>query len=132
MLPTRGANDRGETSTQTVLIVPVILSMFFMAAHFAVLAHASHVAQLAAQRGAQIAAAANGSIDVLNKAKRHSAQTVADLGGHLANSPQLLYTSSLTGMKVDLEVQGIVPFLPTQVRRTVWMSNEQFILEQDR
>jgi hypothetical protein len=106
--------------------------MFFMAAHFAVLAHASHVAQLAAQRGAQIAASADGSVDVLNEAKRHSAQTVADLGGHLAKSPQLLYRSSLTGMKVDLEVQGIVPFLPTQVKRTVWMANEQFILEQDR
>ena len=125
-------NDRGETSTQTVLIVPVVLSMLFMAVHFAVMAHASHVAQLAAQRGAQIAATADGSPDVLSDAQRSSAQTVSELGGNLAASPRLEYTSTLMGMTVELEIQSIVPFLPTRVQRTVWVSNERFMLEQER
>ncbi len=106
--------------------------MLFIAAHFAVLAHASHVAQLAAQRGAQIAATADGSPDVLYEAKQASLQTVEDLGGHLAASPRLDYTSQLTGMTVVIAVQGVVPFLPMRVERTVWVSNEIFILEQDR
>ena len=103
-----------------------------MAVHFAVLAHASHVAQLAAQRGAQIAATADGSPDVLSDAQRSSAQTVSELGGNLAASPRLEYTSTLMGMTVELEIQSIVPFLPTRVQRTVWVSNERFMLEQER
>ena len=131
-LPTRGGSDRGETSTQTVLIVPVVISMLFMAVHFAVLAHASHVAQLAAQRGAQVAATADGASEVLIDAQSRSAQTVKDLGGHLTRAPQLEYTSTLTGMTVELQIQGIVPFLPTRVLRTAWVSNERFMLEQER
>lgn len=132
MLPTRGGNDRGETSTQSVLIVPVVLSILFMAVHFAVLAHASHVAQLAAQRGAQVAATRDDAPDALSDALRISQQTVSELGGHLAQTPRFVYTSQLTGMTVTLTVQGIVPFLPTQVERTVWVSHERFVLEQDR
>jgi len=131
-LPTRGVRDRGETSTQTALIVPVILTLLFTSVHFAVFAHASHVTQLAAQRGAQLASTAGGSVNVLNEAKNVSVQTVAELGGNLAQGPQILFTSSLTGMRVETEIQQIVPFLPTHVTRTVWVSNEQFIMEQDR
>jgi hypothetical protein len=97
-----------------------------------VFAHASHVTQLAAQRGAQLASTAGGSVNVLNEAKNVSVQTVAELGGNLAQGPQILFTSSLTGMRVETEIQQIVPFLPTHVTRTVWVSNEQFIMEQDR
>lgn len=106
--------------------------MLFMAVHFAVLAHASHVAQLAAQRGAQVAATQDDAPDALTDALRISQQTVSDLGGHLAQTPRFVYTSQLTGMTVTLNVQGIVPFLPTHVERTVWVSHERFMLEQDR
>lgn len=103
-----------------------------MAVHVAVIAHASHVAQLAAQRGAQAAAAADGSVNVNTSAIGTATQTVTDLGGHLAQTPQILLLPRLTGMRVDLQIQGIVPFLPTHVQRTVWVSKEEFILEQDR
>jgi len=131
-LPTRGASNRGETSTQTVLLVPVVLSLLFMSVHFAVFAHASHVAQLAAQRGAQIASTADGSVDVLSNASQISIRTVAELGGHISQSPRIHHTSFLTGMTVAVEIQRIVPFLPTRLERTVWVSNEQFIMEQNR
>jgi hypothetical protein len=103
-----------------------------MSVHFAVFAHASHVAQLAAQRGAQIASTADGSVDVLSNARQISIRTVAELGGHISQSPQIHHTSFLTGMTVAVEIQRIVPFLPTRLERTVWVSNEQFIMEQNR
>lgn len=131
-LPTRGTSDRGETSTQTALLVPVVLSLLFMSVHFAVLAYASHVAQLAAQRGAQLASTSDGSTEVLNNAIQYSIQTVADLGGSVSRSPRIHQTSLLTGMTVSVEIQQIVPFLPTTLERTVWVSHERFIMEQDR
>ncbi len=131
-LPTRGGSDRGETSTQAVLIVPVVLSLLFMSAHLAVLSHASHVAQLAAQRGAQIAAGAYGSPEIMQMAQVQSQQTVADLGGNIVGLPQVLSSSRMTAMTVELSVDGIVPFLPTHVTRTAWVSKEEFVLEQDR
>lgn len=131
-LPTRGGNDRGETSTQTVLIVPVVLSVLFVSVHLAVLSHARHIALVAAQSGAEIAASADGSNEILMRAREQSLRTVKELGGHLAEVPHVVSTSALVGMQINLEIVGIVPFLPTHVVRTVWVSREQFILEQDR
>lgn len=131
-LPTRGGNDRGETSTQAVLIVPVVLSLLFVSAHLAVLSHASHIAQLAAQRGAQTAATADGSTEIMQLAQVQSQRTVADMGGHVVGLPRVISAPRIMGMTVELSVNGIVPFLPTHVTRTAWVSKEEFLMEQDR
>lgn len=115
-----------------MLIVPVILALLFLSVHLAILAHASHVAQLAAQRGAQVAATANGSVSVLRRSVETVNRTIQDLGGNLDSAPQVKQMNRLVGVSVVLRVQGVVPYLPTRVERTVWVTNEEFIMEQDR
>ena len=125
-------NNRGETSIQTVIIVPVVLTVLFLAVHLAVLGHASHVAQAAAQRGAHVAAASNGSMNGLRQAVSLSSNVVQELGGELGSLPVVRRSGRTVGVTVHLVTQKIVPFMPNNLRRTVWVAQEEFIREQDR
>ena len=125
-------HDRGETSTQTVIIVPVILMVLFVGVHLAILGHATHVAQLAAQRGAHIAASANGSVGEIQRAVQQASEVAHELGAHLASPPTLQWNGRTVGLTVHLVTQRLVPFLPTEVSRTVWMAQEAFLKEQER
>lgn len=124
--------DRGETSTQTVIIVPVIITLLFLIVHIAVLSHASHIAQVAALRGAQIAASANGSVDEINRAIQQSQQIARDMGTSLATQPQVTWNQRSVGLSVRVRTQSVLPFLPNEVERTVWVAEEKFMMEQDR
>ena len=125
-------NDRGETSTQTVIIVPVVLTVLFLAVHLAIIGHASHVAQVAAERGAQIAAASNGSVSGLHFAMKQASDVVHDMGAHLGAAPTVQLSGKTVGVTVRLVTQKLVPFLPSTVSRTVWVAREEFVKEQDR
>jgi hypothetical protein len=125
-------HDRGETSVQAVLLVPVVLGLFFLATHAAVLAHGSHVANLVATRGAQLSA--TGTVLGFQKtaALNEMEQVVIDLGSHMSQPPIIYLGESMVVVSVTIDVQKIVPFLPSTVTRTARMSREQFIREQDR
>jgi hypothetical protein len=126
------SNDRGETSIQVVLLVPIILSVFFTCVHAASLAHGGQVASLAAMRGAQISAASNGS-SVSNALMRSEIQrSVREMGNRLESEPQLSVFQGNVQVTVRVQVPGVVPFLPTSVRRSVTVPLERFIEEQDR
>ena len=125
-------NDRGETSTQTVIIVPVLLTVLFVVIHLAILGHASHIAQLAAQRGVQVAASANGSVDESQRAIQQASTVARDLGAALGSPPTLHRNGRTVGLTVHIVTQKLVPFLPHNVSRTVWMAEESFLKEQDR
>lgn len=127
-----GRNDRGETSAQTVIIVPVLLTVLFVVIHLAILGHASHVAQLAAQRGAQVAASANGSVDGTQRAVQQASAVARELGAALGSPPTVHWNDRTVGLTVHLVTQKLVPFLPHDVSRTVWMTQETFLKEQDR
>lgn len=124
--------DRGETTTQMVVIVPVIITLLFLIVHIAVLSHASHVAQVAALRGAQIAASANGSVDELGRAIQQSQRIAREMGATITSRPQLKWGERSVGMAVRVTTQSVVPFLPHEVERIVWVAEEKFILEQNR
>lgn len=128
----RHENNRGESSTQTVIVVPVVLTVLFLAVHLVILGHASHVAQVAAQRGAQVAAVSNGSINGFQQATQLSRNVVSELGGTLGSSPVIHRSEKTVGVTVHLVTQELVPFLPNSVYRTVWVAKEEFIREQDR
>jgi hypothetical protein len=129
---TSPGNDRGETSIQTVLLVPVILSILFVSVHAAVLGHAGQVASVAANRGAQLAASSNNSSESTFVIRQEVRRTVMDLGSQLRSEPQLSAYMGHVRVTVRIAVPRIVPFLPDVVARSASVPIERFIEEQDR
>ena len=125
-------NDRGETSIQTVLLVPVILSLFFVAVHAASLSHAGQIASVAANRGAQLAASSDGSSESASSIREGIQRTVLELGSQLSAEPQFSTYFGSAEVTVQISVPRVVPFLPDSVKRSASAPLEQFIKEQDR
>jgi hypothetical protein len=132
MLPSEARHDRGETSIQAVLLVPIVLGIFLLGVHATALGHGSHVASAAAIRGAQVAAFSDSSGNDVVKALNEVEQVVTDLGSHMSVAPAIRIESKTVTVTVSVEVQSVVPFLPTSVSRTATVSREQFLHEQDR
>jgi len=132
MLPSEATRDRGETSIQAVLLVPIMMGIFFLGVHATALAHGSHVASAAAIRGAQVAAFSDSSGNDVARALNEVEQVVSDLGAHMAGAPAIRLNPNNVVVTVSVEVQSVVPFLPTSVTRTATVSREQFQYEQDR
>lgn len=132
MLPAEVRRDRGETSIQAVLLVPVVLGIFFLGVHATALAHGAHVANAAAIRGAQIAAFSTSDGNDVDRAMNEMERVVTDLGYEMTNAPLLQIGSKSIRTTVTLAVQSIVPFLPTSVTRSATVSREEFLMEQER
>lgn len=126
------SNDRGETSIQVVLLVPIILSMFFLCVHAAALSHGGHVASLAAIRGAQLSASSNGASLSNAVVRSEVLRTVSEMGNTLESDPQVSWYQGTVRVTVQVLIPGVVPFLPTSVRRSAIVPLERFIEEQDR
>jgi len=124
--------DRGETSIQTVLLVPVILSLLFISVHAAALGHAGQVASVAANRGVQLAASSDGSSMSTFVIRQEVRRTVMDLGSRLQSEPLFSAYGGNARVTVRIAVPGIVPFLPAVVSRSASAPLERFIEEQDR
>lgn len=124
--------DRGETSIQAVLLVPVVLGIFFLGAHATAIAHGSHVAMAAALQGAQIAAFSDDADNDIVGALNEVEQVVSDLGSHMSTAPEIRIDRNNVTVIVTVDIQSVVPFLPTTVRRSITVSREQFLYEQDR
>ena len=132
MLPFEARRNRGEASIQAVLLVPAILGIFFLGVHATALAHGAHVANVAASRGAQIAAFSHSEGNDVVRALNEMEQVVSDLGSHICSAPSLEIGSRSVRVIVKVAVQSVVPFLPTSVTRSAIVSREQFLMEQDR
>ena len=126
------SGDRGETSTQVVILVPIILSIFFACVHAAALAHGGQVASLSALRGAQILASSDGTTGSLALMRFEVQRTVSEMGNALETEPQLSVYRDSVRVAVRVRVPGVVPFFPTSVSRSVSVPFERFIEEQDR
>jgi hypothetical protein len=126
------SNDRGETSIQVVLLVPIILSIFFLCVHAATLSHGGHVASLAAIRGAQLSASSNGSSLSNAVVRSEVLRTVGEMGSTLESDPLISLYQGTVQVTVQVQIPRVVPFLPTSVRRSATVPLEQFIEEQDR
>jgi Flp pilus assembly protein TadG len=124
--------DRGETSIQTVLLVPVILGILFLIVHAAAMTHAGQVASLAANRGAQLAASSEGTSNSLHLVRQEVQRTINDLGNNLESTPQITMFRGSVNVAVQVSIPRIVPFLPYVISRTASAPLERFIEEQDR
>ena len=119
--------DRGETSVETVLLVPVLLLVLFVGAHVASLARAGQVAHIAATRGAEAAAAFGPDGPGAGIGRGAAMQVVHDLGGAIESPPVIRFLNGRAVSTVRLRIEGVVPGIPTVVSRTVVVAPETFI-----
>ena len=125
-------DSRGETSIQAVLLVPLVFGFFFLGVHAASVAYGSHVATIAAGRGAQMAAAASTQGPDIVAALNEVERVVKELGAKMSATPGIRIDSESVTVNVTLDIQRVVPFLPSRVSRNAHVSRERFIMEQDR
>lgn len=119
--------DRGETSIETVLLVPVLLLILFVGVHVTSLARAGQVAHVAATRAAETAAAM-GPTGMGPELTRSAAFAVIDdLGGSVDGPIVVSHTRGHSTVSVRLRIQGVVPGLPVVVTRSVTVASEMFI-----
>ena len=120
--------DRGEATTQLVVITPLLVLLVFLGVQAAVYFHAANVAAAAAAQGAAAASSLSGPSSAIAVAQ----STVADLGSHLAHVPTLSVSGGYVSVSVVLSVPRIVPCFPSSVTRTVIEPRERFVPESSR
>ena len=123
------AIEVGETTTQVVLAVPIVLTLVLMAVQGAIYMHTAHVASASAARGASAGAAVNGgTIAALDAAVR----SVAELSAQLVEEPKAKVNDNKVVVTVSLRVPRVSPFFRLNVSRTVVEPRERFIPEDER
>ena len=121
--------DRGETTTQVLLGVPVVFTLLLMAIQGAVLFHTANVASVAAAQSAAAGAAVDGGIlPALDRAAR----TIAELSGQSYSLPQAVITTNEVVVTVRLRVPKVAPFFTFTVTRVAHEPLERYISEIDR
>lgn len=121
--------ESGETTTQVVLAVPIVLSLVLMAVQGAIYMHTAHVASASAARGATAGAAMNGGIIAALDATVRSA---AELSAQFVGEPQATISNDKVVVTVNLRVPQVAPFFHLSVSRTVVEPRERFVPENER
>lgn len=124
--------ERGESSLQTVILIPVVFLVAFMCFHVGSLMHQRHVAHVAVLRGAVVASGMTPSSEASSAARREVRRVVSDLGSHLAEEPHITYRDKGVIVTVKLRASTALSFLPSVVKSQTWRPMESFRLEQDR
>ncbi len=122
---TSSAGQRGSVSTELVVATPLLLVLVMLVVQFALWEDAQHVAESAAERGAETARVEHGS-DAQGLTAAQT--TIAQLGGHLLLGPTV--SVSRSGEVVTATVSGraeaVVPFVTLQVHATAAGPVERF------
>ena len=126
-------DDRGEVTSQVVIVIPLIVFVLMLAIQAALVFHTSAIASAAASRGASVASGARtpgmaGAVSGVFAAS----DLVVELGGDLANTPSVGMADGRVTLSVEVRVPRIVPFFPATVVRTVVEPIERATLEVER
>ena len=121
--------DRGETTAQAVLAVPVLLLFLLFGIQVTLYFHTAQLAAIAAQDGAIAGAAVRGSEIHAIAAVVKSA---AELRASEAKTPVVRRGISEIQVEVSLNVPSILPLFPTSVTRSASELLERFVLEAER
>ena len=124
--------DRGEVSVQSVILVPVVFLIALMCFHVGSLLHQSHVAHVAAARGAEVAVSTPWSPNMRETAMYEIERVVRDLASSLAHVPDISHEPGGVRISVSLKASSALPFLPQVASASVWQPWESFRREQDR
>ncbi|WP_432003373.1 TadE/TadG family type IV pilus assembly protein [Streptomyces sioyaensis] len=109
-LLSRLRDDRGSASTQLVLVVPVLLLLALLIVQFALVWHARHIAQYAAQR-ALATARTKGATATDGRAQAR--RSLAALSSRILTAPSVAVdrTTAQTTVRVGGTVMAVVPGL---------------------
>ena len=121
--------DRGEATTQMVILTPILVLLVFLGVQAAIYFHAANVATAAASQGA--AAASFPGADA-GSAVAAAQMTIGELGAHSARAPTIDVSGGYVMVSVEVLVPRIVPFFPASVTRAVLEPRERFVPESDR
>lgn len=125
-------DERGETTTQIVLVVPVVISILLIAVQAAVYFHTSNIAGAAASQGASAAASHGESVDTVTRWGSESARAILVEAGVRDASATVTVSSDTVTVTVDARVPRIVPYFPGVVRRVATEPRERFLTESMR
>jgi Flp pilus assembly protein TadG len=117
------AGERGSVALETAIVMPVVLTLFFLGLQAALLYMGRTAALAAAQEGAQVAAGESGTI----------AGGIAAAQGLADDSTMVLESMSVTGSRtateayltVSVRVASLVPGWQPQVTASVAMPVEE-------
>lgn len=112
-------DERGEATTELVLVTPVLLLLIAFVVQFALWYHASHVAEAAAQEGARAARAFGGSAAAGEERAEHF---LAETGPTIVVGPEVTATRNARTARV--EVRGHAPSVVPGMRWAVTASAE--------
>lgn len=124
----RVRHDRGASTVEFVLTMPVLLLTLLLTVQFALITHAQSGAQAAAEEGAAAARAFDGSgAQGEARARRY----VNQLSGSVFTSTSIRSNRSHEQASVTVTgtVQQLVPGIPTTVTRTSTGPVERFVEE---
>ena len=118
--------QRGSVSTELVIATPVLLLLVMLVVQFALWEHAQHIAEAAAQRGAETARVAHGT-DAQGRAVLQTA--ITQLGGSLLVDPTVSISRSGDVVTVDVtgSAEAVLPFLSLPVRAVAVGPVERFV-----
>lgn len=129
----RKVRDRGEVSTQVIVVVPVIVLLLTLAVQAALVYHSAAVASAAAARGASLASGAEfAGLSAAVSGVFAASDTVTELGGQLASTPEVAMANGTVTFTVSVRVPRVAPFFPSSVTRTVIEPLERASSEPER
>jgi Flp pilus assembly protein TadG len=122
-------DDRGDTTTQLVLITPVVLVLVLLVVQLALFLHASNVGAAAAHRAVAAGAVLGASAA---DGRRAAEELAGDAGARLVGAPTVERSAGVVRARVSVRVHRLVPGLPTSVTRTAVAPVERFVPEPER
>lgn len=125
----RRRDDRGEASTQFVILVPIMFLLTLTVVQAALWFHAANVAEAAASQGAAAGSFRHASPGGASAA---ASAVVAENGAELQGGPVVATSAEQIVVTVSVAVPRLVPFFPDSVRRTQSEPRERFVPETER
>jgi hypothetical protein len=126
--PPVGADERGETTTQVIVMVPALMLLILLGVQSAMWFHAANVAQVAAARGAAAGSVRGGGEGA---AVAESRLVVLDNSATASVVTAGVSDDTVT-VTVTVDVPHLVPFFPSSVTRTQLEPLERFVSEAER
>ena len=127
-MPERARDDKGEATTQLVLLTPLILLLVMLVVQVALASYVAHVAEAAAARGADAAAVSGGTVADGSLAVDEFLAGVATP----TRAPLITRDGVSARAEVTLRVPHIVPFFPTEIARVATTPVERFLAPAER
>lgn len=121
--------ERGETTAQAVLAVPVLLLLLLLGVQVSIFFNTAQLAAIAAQDGA-IAGSVHGGSEAL--AIEAAIKTTAEQRALKGKTPEVRIGNGVIEVDVILQVPSVVPFFTSSVSRSASEPLERFVLEVDR